>query len=505
MNQPSLIPPSLDELIPEGHIVRVVNEAIDQIDIDKLIQKYKGGGTSSYHPRMMLKVLVYAYTQRIYTSRQIAKGLRENIQFMWISGRNTPDFRTINRFRGSRMKGVIEDVFGQVVQLLREIGLIRLENYFVDGTKIEADANKHRVVWAKRTAGYKSKLEQKIHELIEEIEAANEAEEEEYGDKDLEEMGNGGPINSELIRERMKEVNERLKQEPGNKELKAAEKKLKKDYLPRMEKYEEQEKTLAGRSSYAKADPDATCFRMKEDRGSEKPLPLPAYNVQCGTENQFIVGFSLHQRAGDTACFIPHMEHIQETLGTLPVRVVADAGYGSEENYAYLEKNQLENYVKHNLFHKETTRKYRNNPFVTGNLPYDPQTDSFHCPGQKQLTFLYTKKVKTDNGYLSQRRVYGCEDCSGCPFRPKCFKARGNRKITVNPQLDAYRAQANLNLRSEDGIRLRVQRNTDVEAVFGIIKHNRKFRRFHLRGLDKVKTEWGFVCIAHNLCKMAAR
>ena len=135
MNQPSLIPPSLDEIIPEGHIVRVVNEAIDQIDIDKLIQKYKGGGTSSYHPRMMLKVLVYAYTQRIYTSRQIAKGLRENIQFMWISGRNTPDFRTINRFRGSRMRGVIEDVFGQVVQLLREMGLIRLENYFVDGTK----------------------------------------------------------------------------------------------------------------------------------------------------------------------------------------------------------------------------------------------------------------------------------------------------------------------------------------------------------------------------------
>ena len=136
--QPSLIPPSWDELIPANHQVRVVNGAVDQINLEPLLRKYKGGGTSSYHPRMMLKVLVYAYTQRIYSSRQIAKGLRENVNFMWLSGGNRPDFRTINEFRGEKMKGVIEEVFSSVLELLVEEGYVKLENYFVDGSKVEA-------------------------------------------------------------------------------------------------------------------------------------------------------------------------------------------------------------------------------------------------------------------------------------------------------------------------------------------------------------------------------
>ena len=164
------------------------------MDLEPLLRQYKGGGTSSYHPRMMLKVLVYAYTQRIYSSRQIAKALRENVNFMWLSGGNRPDFRTINGFRGEKMKGVIEEVFTAVLELLVEEGYVKLENYFVDGSKVEANANRHKVVWAKSRAKYQERLREKVKELLREIERINEAENEEYGDKDLEEMGGNGGI-----------------------------------------------------------------------------------------------------------------------------------------------------------------------------------------------------------------------------------------------------------------------------------------------------------------------
>ncbi len=141
---------------------------------------------------MLLKVLVYAYAERIYSSRRIAKALRENIYFMWISGESRPDFRTINDFRGSRMKAVIEEVFTAVLEYLVGAGQVKLEHYFLDGTKIEADANKHKVVWAKRRENYHRRVQEQIKELLKQIEQANEEEQAEYGDEDLEEMGGNG-------------------------------------------------------------------------------------------------------------------------------------------------------------------------------------------------------------------------------------------------------------------------------------------------------------------------
>src|SRR5690606_568860 len=155
---------------------RVINDTIDKIDIEPLLMQYKGGGTSSYHPKMMLKVLVYAYSQKIYSSRQIAKALRENIFFMWLSGNNRPDFRTINRFRSSTMKNVIDDVFIEILTFLIEEGYVKLENYFLDGTKIEANANKYSWVWGKSTKKYHQKLQENIKKLLAEIEQYNEAE-----------------------------------------------------------------------------------------------------------------------------------------------------------------------------------------------------------------------------------------------------------------------------------------------------------------------------------------
>jgi transposase len=525
--QASLIPPSWDELIPAEHLVRVVDGAIEQMDLEPLLRKYKGGGTSSYNPRMMLKVLVYAYTQRIYSSRQIAKGLRENVNFMWLSGGNRPDFRTINEFRGEKMKGVIEEVFTSVLELLMEGGYVKLENYFVDGSKVEANANRHKVVWAKSRKKYQERLREKVKELLKEIDAINEAENEEYGDKDLEEMGGGGGIDAEKMEQKIAELNQRLKERPEDKKLAKAVKVLEKDYLPRQKRYEEQERKLAGRSSYSKTDEDATFFRMKEDRGAEKPLPRPAYNVQTGTEGQFVVGFSLHQRAGDTTCLIPHLEGVMtnlraiarrkpelltqqddHSLRCLPKNISADAGYGSEENYAYLEEHRLGNYVKYNTFHREQQKHrklelIRRTIFRSENLPYDAETDTFICPANQRMTYRGMHRERTENGYWTELRHYEATGCNSCPLKPECTRAKGNRRMRVSFRLRQYREQAKNNLLSEQGKTLRVQRNIEVESVYGHIKHNMHFRRFNLRGLEKVKIEWGLVCIAQNMQKLA--
>jgi transposase len=509
MDQPALLPPSLEELIPEDHLVRVVNRVMDELDLEPILKEYKGGGTSSYHPRMMLKVLVYAYTQKVNSSRQIAKGLRENVNFMWISGNNRPDFRTINRFRSSVMKEGIEVVFSEVLQYLIEEGYVTLENYFLDGTKIEANANKYKWVWAKSTAKYKERLQEKIQELLRNIEQENEAEQEAYGDKDLEEMGGGnkqggGGIDSEALQKRIERLNERLAGKMKGKQEAKALRTLQEDCLPRQKKYEEQEKILAGRNSYAKTDHDATFMRMKEDAMLNGQLK-PGYNVQIGTENQFVVGFSIHQKTNDMNVLIPHLAQVQERLGRLPRTVVADAGYGSEENYAYLEQVGVEGYVKYPLFRKQQKRSWRKQRFRIENWKYDPTRDEYLCPAGQNLTYQYTQQYTTDHGYRTSRRVYGCGTCASCSLKPQCTRGAGNRHVKINPTLNRYQELARHKLVSEQGRRLRSRRGVEVESVFGRIKQDWGFRRFTLRGMEKVKIEWGLLCIAHNIAKMAVQ
>ena len=500
-----LLPPSLEEMIPERHLVRVVNEVIDELDLSKLKKQYKGGGTSSYHPRMMLKVLVYAYTQRRYSSRQIAKALRENVNYMWLSGMNKPDFRTINRFRGEVVKEVVEEVFSEVLGYMIKQGYVGLEDCFVDGTKIEANANRYSFVWRKSTENYKKKLQEKVREIMEEVERVNEAEEERYGEKDLEELGEEAEIDSEGMKELVERLNEKLKEEPKDKKLKRTVKKLERDFIPRMEKYERHEQVFRGRNSFSKTDEDATFMCMKEDHMRNRQLK-PGYNVQIGTEKQFIVSFSLHQKPSDGTCLIPHMEQMQNQTGRIPKNIIADAGYGSEENYAYLEEKGINAYVKYNTFDREQKKRRKipeRETYWSSNWEYDEQQDEFICPQGKRLTYQRTMIKHTANGYRSERRIYSCDQCETCPVRTKCTTSAYGRSVMMSLNIRDFRQQARDRLQSSEGKRYRSQRLIEAEAVFGRLKHNWGFRRFLLRGLEKVKTEWGVLCTAHNIAKLA--
>lgn len=506
MAQPQLLPPSVDELIPEKHLVRVIHELIDRMDISAISKSYKGGGTSSYHPKMLLKVIVYAYAVQVYSGRQIAKAMRENLPFMWLSGGNRPDFRTINRFRGEKLKGRIQGVFTEVLEYLIEAGYVKLEHYFVDGTKIEADANRYSFVWKKSTQTNKQKLQEKVGELFKKIDEINEAEEAEYGDKDLEELGEDSEIDSEKLHELAERLSKKLAEDPENKALKKAKKAVETDYIPRMEKYERYEAALGERNSCSKTDKDATFMQMKEDHMRNRTLK-PGYNVQIGTENQMIVGFSIHQTSTDSPTLIPHLQQLKHNLGNLPPNWVADAGYGCEENYLALLAEQITPYVKYNTFEKD--RKKRRNvsekeKYHLRQFSYEEQTDTFVCPQGRRLFFQRGTHAKSATGFISERRIYRCLDCDGCPAREACTQSREGRILQFSPVYDKLRKQAFERLTSEVGKKLRALRSIDVEAVFGLLKGNKRFRRFHLRGLAKVEVEWGLLSIAHNMAKVAA-
>jgi len=496
------LPMDLEEDIPQNHFVRIVNAAVNRLDDAIFDAAYPGGGRDSYHPKMLTKVIIYAYTQRIYSSRQIAKAICENIMFMWIAGRQRPDFRTINRFRSDRMKTVLETVFTAVLQFLAEENYVQLEHYFVDGTKIEANANRYTFVWGKAVVKHKAKLQEKVQTLFAIIAETEIQEDISFNGRDLYELGESSENTSEKLEIAVKQLEERLQEKPKDKPLKKAVRMLRKDLLPRLQKYENQEGILGNRNSFSKTDNDATFMRMKEDHMRNGQLK-PGYNVQIGTENQFILGYTVHQRPTDTRCLIPHLEKTKALLGKLPGTVIADAGYGGEENYDYLEQKETQAIVKYSTYHREKSKAWQNDISKIDNWSYDAEQDTWTCAAGHALFFQRVSKQKTESGYEIEHRHYRSTSCEGCPLKPKCTKAEGHREIKVSMNYLRLKNQAREKLRSEEGYALAVRRMIEPEPVFGDIKNNPGFRKFLLLGLPKVSLEVGWLSLAHNLIKQA--
>ena len=501
-NQPSLLPLDLDELVGKTHLVRVVNKVVNAMDLGSLTNQYKGGGTTSYHPKMLLKVLLYAYSIKIYTGRKIAAALRSDVHFMWLAAMNRPDFRTINNFRSGRAKEAVELIFKEMLEFLMEHSYIKMENYFCDGSTFAADANKHKMVWKKNAERYKASAEEKCRELFKQIDELNAAEDKEYGDNNLEQSGDLSSITGKDIDKQVQALNEKIKEAADKKTARKSNslnKKLEHE-KGRIAGYERQISTSGKRSGYNKTDEDATAMRMKN-----KVETLPAYNVLAGSEDQFITGISVHQNTNDGTCFAEHMEQVAAQQPCKPANVIADSIFGTEQNYELLEKQGVEAYLKFPAFHAEGTKKYQGNPFLKENFAYDPLTDTYTCPNN-QLLILTGSHYKTHKvtGYRSHLKQYECTGCKGCPFYEQCCRSSegSNRIIRVNEKLDAYKQKAREKLKSEKGIQLRKKRAIEIESCFGDIKHNMGFRRFHVMKIEKVKTEITLVAMAHNLRKI---
>lgn len=493
--QIQLLPPSLEEFIPKNHLVRVVNQVVEKLDISSIVNQYEGGGASSYHPKMLIKVLLYGYAMKIYTGRKIAKALAQDVTFMWLAAYNRPDFRTINLFRSGILKDTIEDLFKEMLLFLVDHGYVLVENYFTDGSTFTADANRHQIVWKKNSERYKAIAEEKCQELFKQIDELNAVEESKYGDQDLEEMGNK-PVSKEAVATGVEELNKVIENTSEARKKRKAESLMKKinEQQEKIDKYQEQLEIGHQRSGYSKTDTDASVMMMKNEE------LLPGYNVLASSENQFVTAITTHQNPNDATCF---KEHLESFLFT-PESITADSIFGTEQNYQLLEGAEIENYLKYPAFHNEGTKKFKEDIFRKENFPYDPATDTYTCPSKQRLSYTQTREEKhKKTGFRYKTKLYQADNCSGCQLREMCTKSKeNNRTIVVNEQLDIYKGIARQNLHSEKGVALRRRRGQEIESCFGDFKHNMGFRRFHLRGLKKVKTEVTVVAMAHNLRKI---
>ena len=500
-HQLSVLPPSLDELVEPKHLVRVVDKFVSLLPTRLWDEIFSGGGAPSYHPALMLKVILYAYSQKIFSCRNIAKAIRQDITFMWLTGMQRPTFNTVNRFRTDYFKDILENIFTELLDFLHGKGYISYQDFFVDGTKLEANAGRYTHVWGKNTARYKSAVKKRVQALLKEIDKINQAEDHKYGDADLPERGEDSDISSEELRNFTADLSDHLSKISDKKKkqkMETAKNRLNKE-ADKLAKYEGQEDLLNGRSSYSKTDTDATFMRTKDDR------LRAAYNAQISTENQFITNYSISQNASDTVTFPDHLEKIEQRGEEyMPKNYMGDSAYGSEENYALLADHNIQNYLKYNTFHPEKKKHFKKNkPFHRSNFTYDIKEDCFICPVGEKLTYQKTYQIKSRTGFISDIRVYESQVCCACTFKAQCTKSKNNRQIHYNVKLEKFKAQAKTNLDSQYGLLLRKRRGPEVETFFGDLRQNCRFNRFFLRGLVKTEHELGLLAIAHNLRKIA--
>ena len=503
-NQTVLFPERIDKDISPDDPVRLLSAVIDSLDISGIRRLYKACGRSPYHPKMLLKVVLYAYMNNIYSCRKIESSLKRDVHFIWLAGYEQPDFVTVNRFR-NRVKDEINKVFTQLVLLLNAKGLVTLDVEYIDGTKIESKANKYTFVWRKTVERNRARLMEKIKALLSQVDDAIAQ------DKAL--TDEAVSFTPEVLTEICAELRDTLSKEPAptDKEGKASVRQRQKqvreleEMADKLSEYDGRLEKLDGRNSYSKTDPDATFMRMKED-AMNNGQTKPGYNLQIGTENQFITDFGLFPNPGDTLTMRSFLDSFSSRYSRVPGEVCADSGYGSEENYAFMEANGTEAYVKYNYFHKEQKRDFRNDIFRLENLYYNAEKDYFVCPMGQHMERVGTKHERTEGGYVAVSAVYRAQRCDGCPLRWGCHKRRqGEREMTANHLLLEYRRKARERLTSEKGLEHRSKRPIEPEAVFGQIKYNMQYKRFRHFGKDKVTMDFAFFAIAFNLKKMAAK
>lgn len=498
-----LFPQRIDKDIAEDDPVRLLDALVDNLMLDNVYKLYKPSGRKPYHPQMMLKVILYAYMNNIYSCRRIESLLKRDIHFIYLAGYEQPDFITINRFR-NRVKKEINNIFTQVVLVLAAKGLISLDVEYIDGTKIESKANKYTFVWKRTVEKNRAKLQEQIRTLLLQVDDVIA--------QDNAAKTEGVEFTADLLDEISEELNKSLESapEPKTKEEKQAVK-TKKKQLKELEKkrnklqeYDWHLEIMGERNSYSKTDPDATFMHMKED-AMRNGQTKPGYNLQIATENQFITDFALYANRTDTLTLPSFLESFKSRYHRYTKTVVADSGYGSEENYLFMDVHNMEAYVKYNYFHKEQRPRYTPNPFSPASLYYNKEQDFYVCPMGQHMKRIGMKRSLTSNGFVTYSVRYQAERCDGCPLRGSCFKARGNRIIEVNHQLQHYKQKARELLTSEEGIKHRGRRCIEPEAVFGQTKYNKAYKRFRHFGKDKVNMDFAFFAIAFNIGKMCRK
>lgn len=462
-----LLPNYVEDWIPENHLARVIDMVVDQLDISALKAVYDEDGRPAYHPRMMLKILFYPYATGLRSSRKIQKRLETDIAYIWLSGHQTPDFRTISEFRRKNYK-ILQALFTQIVVLCYQMGMVKLGHISLDGVRLKANASRKRTKELNELEEVIKLTKDKITHIFNQAEAIDQEEEKSY----------------------------EKEQKDIPKELQDKQKFLKKL---------EEAKTTLQRLNIDKVnltDPEATF--QKTEYGLK-----PGYNGQCAIDeaNQVIVAQDVVTKPEDTGQLKPMIEQVKDNLGTKPKELSTDGGYYSGENLQYLEKEQIDGYIpdtSNNQTKEPTNSNQSGHPFSKENFQYHKEEDTYTCPEGKTLKYTRTR-IRKDKKYKRKRVfIYEGTQCLTCPSRSRCL-GKGNTSGIRHIERDGYeeyRARMKLKMQSEEGKNTYLKRNYTAEPPFGHLKHNLGYRQFLLRGLKGVKVEFAFMCIAYNITKI---
>lgn len=497
------LPIDLEIFIPDDDSVRLLSLMMEELDYKKLYEAYSPNGRNpAVPPKILFKILVYAYMNDIWSSRKIEIACKRDINFMWLlQGFKAPDHNTIARFRTGRLEPILDDLFNQFIIKLYENNELELKNLFIDGTKIEANANRYTFVWKKAVNKNEAKMFTKIQACIEDL--------------NLSFMTNF-TISKETILSDIKKATDYLEEKRVNDNIrfvhgigkrKSLLQKFKEElenFYERQEKYNEHNKLFNGRNSYSKTDPDATFMHMKDDHMRNSQLK-PGYNVQIGVESEYITGIGVFPDRSDTTTLVPFLNNMESNLDATYKNVIADSGYESEENYLYLEGKKQNYYIKPQTYEKWKKRSFKKDISKRENMVYDQAKDQYTCHNGKRLSPAGVINKTSSTGYRSEITIYECEDCCDCKFKSKCTKAQGNRRMQVSKTFVEKRQISYKNVTSDEGILLRMNRSIQVEGAFGVLKNDYQFNRFLTRGKNNVKTEFILLCFGYNINKLHSK
>lgn len=462
LEQGELIPRYLSEWVPEDHLARLISDIVEQLDLTAITNRYSNRGEEAYHPAMLLKLWFYGYATGVFTSRKIRQAIDENIPFRWLCGGNRPDFRTIGDFRKDNIE-IIPDLFKQVVQIAMDLGYVSLGHVSIDGSKLKADASKHKAMSRDRMKEEIKRLEKEIKEALEKTETEEQEEQLSFF---------GEPVNRVVLdrQARIEKIKESLRQLE--------------------ERKPESESKAAGKDQINFTDPESRVMDTKTQG------VIQGYNPQIAVDakNHIIVGTEMSNSFSDQKQFEKVLNSIEESTGKMPEKVSADAGYFSADNIKAAEEAQTDAYIAGSKEGKQT-----GNPYDKTNFTYDPQSDTYICPAGKIMKLKCTQYANDPK--QDTRWVYENSDCQGCPYQKDCVKSKsGKRKIT-RTESDPIREAMRTKVQSEQGKAIYKQRKAIVEPVWGVIKEVQGFRQFNLRGEDKVNGEFILLALSYNLRK----
>ena len=501
------LPLDLEILIPADDPVRLLSTFVEGMELSDLYKTYGKIKKNQASPRQLFKIIIYASMNRIYSSRDIETACHRDINFMYLlEGKPVPDHATIARFISLHFSKCSKNTLAEVSNILLKIGEISGKSVFIDGTKLESVANKYTFVWKRSVTKNCQKLFEKISDLIRECEVL-------YGIQ----IVYHDQISLHTLKRMRKKLYRIKKQEdisfvhgkgkrktPLQRSIETLE-----SYIQKLKEYIKKIHLCGTRNSYSKTDPDATFMRMKEDAMMNGQLK-PAYNLQHGVDSEYITWIDISAKPTDTGTLIPFLKDMEKHLSFRYQEIVADAGYESEENYLFLEKNGQSSFIKPMNYEISKTRNYKKDIGKMENMEYDPEKDSYRCQNRKMLTVQYQRKQKTATGYLRTVTVYQCHECKGCPFKEKCIKGNNcktpmekrEKRLYVSKVMKQKREENVKRIISEYGNQLRMNRSIQAEGSFANVKEDMNFRRYLYRGKENVTAQSVILAIGYNINKL---